>query len=1189
MLSSDKFYIFEGIAFFLLSKTFRNFSHEENLPVPFMIYLNLKGIRNCVIILLFFNLSSLSSLGQVTIYSENFTGQNGQGAVGPGGSNPTINTSAVAWTIDVSNCSLSANSDWFRVVNGVFEARDIDGNAIWQSPPINIAAYSNVSFSLSASENGNMESGDLFNTEYRIDGGAWTSADTNGTLNDDFSAATVSQGALSGGTLEIRVVMNNNAASEYHRLDNIQVQGIFANSDDIDTEVIAPTSQVPSSNPNSITATSASNSFPVLRFAIEDQGTSDGLSTEVIRMRFAPGPNNSADWTDHIQGVKIEDDVSTHTPSSVIISDSQIVLNFSPGIAVPDGPANRVEFEVGIFLNTSNIEDGAIIQFQIDAASSGFGADISGSGFANPFPSGDVVGNQHTIDVSAAQLSFSVSPVNAIINTAMDTVKVSATDANGNTDLDYNSNVSITSTGTLTNSPLSETAVNGVASFPSITHSALGTGLQLTASDGSLNPVVSGSFDIIPAPVIPSLIISEVSDPLDLPDGKFVEIYNYGSDTIHFNEHEIHLVRQANGGSEDAIDLNTIILPPKEMAVIGSGGDNTSFNAAYGYDPDTSSGFISGNGNDGYFLYFEGDNTTGTLFDAYGETGVDGFGLAWDYEDSRAIRKNPDNATPSSTWNASEWIVVAANASDCTPGALENEYRYSTINQVGSWKPTTPTNVTGDTVRVIGQVSLSNDLVCSQLEVFASHQLEMAPGFDVVIEDEFINNGLLRLRAGPIGYSQMKLNGSYTGTGVVAQQQYTSVEGWHPIGAPFTAAAIDSLGNQVNDFANIFYWNTSSYDYSAPANQFVPGRGYIAYFGLYGISSDATGPWTFELSGTPITSVTPTIEYQTAANGSWSSFNGNNPNQNGWNLISNPFNCNLDFETLSLTNMEDAFYKFNENNNSWRSYSPAGATPSEIAPLQGFWVRARSTGPPSIGTLTPSGNGTVNGPVNFFKQAFNKIVLTIESNGKSDVLTFALIPNTQDGFDPEWDAWKLENRSGVPNLYSHEGNEDMAINAVPVPSGQQSVHDVGIRCDSLGNFTIRMDSSYWDVQSPYQVWLYDNKTDTEHNLLNGDYTFTHDTTYAELRFELRIRDPLFQTEEQSRVEYVVLQGENQWIIHGLSSEVYGFEVRNTEGGIVSRGNLNSSNNAIANQNLSSGVYFIELKTKKGITLLKAPK
>jgi hypothetical protein len=429
----------------------------------------------------------------------------------------------------------------------------------------------------------------------------------------------------------------------------------------------------------------------------------------------------------------------------------------------------------------------------------------------------------------------------------------------------------------------------------------------------------------------------------------------------------------------------------------------------------------------------------------------------------------------------------------------------------------------------------------------------------------------------------MKLDGSYAGTGVVAQQQYTSVEGWHPIGSPFTSAAIDSLGDQAGTNSNLVYWDASTYDYVDAGASLTAGQGYIAYFGTNGVSSDATGPWNLKLQGTPNTSVSPTLEYTTS--GTWGSFNANNPTE-GWNLIANPFGCNLDFTTLSLTNVDNSIYIYNDGTDSWTTLSPASPN-MNVSPMQGFWVRANAASP-DIGSLTPSANGTVSNGASFLKQPYNRIVLEVDANGQTDELMFALIPNTTDGFDANWDAWKMENGSGVPNLYSHEGNEDMAINAVPTPGGQQSVHDVGIRSDQTGTFSIGMDSSFWDSNSPYQVWLYDNKTDIEHNLLNGDYTFTHDSSYTELRFELRLRDPLFSEEEIEAEPYTIRYLNNQWAIDGVTSSSKSV-IRNINGSIVQRGTLDKTNTIISNQDLSTGLYIIELNTENGFTLLKAIK
>lgn len=169
-----------------------------------------------------------------TIYSEDFNGQNGKGVAGSG---LNYNLSGVTWTIDGSNANLTNSSDYLQVVSNQMEGVDTDGPIYWFSPMVNIANYSEVGFSINASESGNMENNDYIRVEYRIDGGNWITADINGYLNNDFSSETISQSGLFGNTLEIRITIDNNNGSEKHRFDNVIVSGIGL---------------VPLANPNSV-------------------------------------------------------------------------------------------------------------------------------------------------------------------------------------------------------------------------------------------------------------------------------------------------------------------------------------------------------------------------------------------------------------------------------------------------------------------------------------------------------------------------------------------------------------------------------------------------------------------------------------------------------------------------------------------------------------------------------------------------------------------------------------------------------------------------------------------------------------------------------------------------------------------------------------------------------------------------
>ncbi len=242
----------------------------------------------------------------------------------------------------------------------------------------------------------------------------------------------------------------------------------------------------------------------VLRFRIEDPGDGDMEDTEVTQMRLVPGPTNTADWTDHIQDISSlilgsTPSTTTITPASVTISDTEIIMDINPGdIVVPDGSDELVT--VRVELNATDCADGAILNFEVPGSNHGFQSDLTmGSGFADPFPSGGVQSNDHTVTVLATELRFAQQPSTTVVNQAMSpAVTVEATDVHGNRDVDITSDISITSSGSLVGAPVTVAAVDGLATFSTLTHSAVGTNFTLTADDvtTTLTSSVSSSFDI---------------------------------------------------------------------------------------------------------------------------------------------------------------------------------------------------------------------------------------------------------------------------------------------------------------------------------------------------------------------------------------------------------------------------------------------------------------------------------------------------------------------------------------------------------------------------------------------------------------------------------------------------------------------------------------------------------------------
>lgn len=217
--------------------------------------------------------------------------------------------------------------------------------------------------------------------------------------------------------------------------------------------------------------------------------------------------------------------------------------------------------------------------------------------------------------------------------------------------------------------------------------------------------------------VIPDLIISEVADPNGTAgtSARYVELYNPTDSTIDLAAGNWSLVRYLATASatKESVSLTGSIPAGGTYVVARS---ESVFTSTYGQSPDQSNGYINGNGDDAYALFFGGNNITGTLVDLYGDIGdgsggIDGSSTDWEYEDGRALR-NSDITSPNATFNASEWTIYNDSASvngtaevaDMTPGvhpdpsAANPVADYLTVRGLTSDDLGTDTNGNGFTV-----------------------------------------------------------------------------------------------------------------------------------------------------------------------------------------------------------------------------------------------------------------------------------------------------------------------------------------------------------------------------------------------------------------------------------------------------------------------------------------------------------
>lgn len=122
-------------------------------------------------------------------------------------------------------------SNWWRVESDNFltgslsmSGRNTDGVMTWTSETITISGYSNVSISINIKENGYDNDGDYIRTYYDIGGGDIEFGVGNGEGNFGGTANNTITG-LSGTTLTITVLVNNDDGNDRGIFDDILVQG----------------------------------------------------------------------------------------------------------------------------------------------------------------------------------------------------------------------------------------------------------------------------------------------------------------------------------------------------------------------------------------------------------------------------------------------------------------------------------------------------------------------------------------------------------------------------------------------------------------------------------------------------------------------------------------------------------------------------------------------------------------------------------------------------------------------------------------------------------------------------------------------------------------------------------------------------------------------------------------------------
>ena len=225
----------------------------------------------------------------------------------------------------------------------------------------------------------------------------------------------------------------------------------------------------------------------------------------------------------------------------------------------------------------------------------------------------------------------------------------------------------------------------------------------------------------------------------------------------------------------------------------------------------------------------------------------------------------------------------------------------------------------------------------------------------------------------------------------------------------------------------------------------------------------------------------------------------------GWNLVSNPYPCEIFWSGATLSNVAGTAYLWNGIN--YDEYLQADGL--SIPSGQGFWVKATGSG--SV-TFHESDKVVDDNPI-FLRHAsapdYPKMVLKLSGNGSFDLADLRFNPDATAGFDPIYDAYKLNGNTNAPRLSSYNSaNEEMSINSMPELNQNYDIPMVA-RCIQSGAYQISVESLS-GFPSSACIFLEDLVTGSFYDLRstsNFDITLLGSTT-STTRFILHIGAPV---------------------------------------------------------------------------------
>lgn len=300
----------------------------------------------------------------------------------------------------------------------------------------------------------------------------------------------------------------------------------------------------------------------------------------------------------------------------------------------------------------------------------------------------------------------------------------------------------------------------------------------------------------------------------------------------------------------------------------------------------------------------------------------------------------------------------------------------------------------------------------------------------------------------------------------------------------------------------------------------------------------------------------------------------------------NPGTATLYFWTN--TNAWDTATQEYEGNN-WATFSLAGGVaafggskiPTDVIEVgQGFVVETDA----AISSVTFDNAMRTSDTGVFFRTATtdkHRMWLNFSStNSPLNQILIGYMGNATNSFDLGIDS-KMFGWSGSALYSLIENNEfGYTIQGRPTPFNEYDVVPLGLRVTESGTYTISIANIDGIFAESQDIFLKDNLTQTQHNLKNGDYTFTSAEGVFLNRFEVVYTASMSIANPELANAWVIYNQDNNFNIEAQSFELKDVVVYDMLGRVIYQSAAEGNTHSIANLN-SNGVMIVKITTTDG--------